>query len=99
MKITALELFQIPPRWLFLKLSTDSGIGGWGEPILEGHAEAVAAAGRAASEDLVGQDPTRIEEIWQGLYPGRFYRGGSGLMSAMAGIGQGFGDRKGEDYG
>src|SRR5256885_14915024 len=94
MQITALELFQVPPRWLFLKLSTDSGISGWGEPILEGHTEAVAAAGRAASEDLVGQDPTRIEGIWQVLYRGRFYRGGSVLMSAMAGIDQGLWDRE-----
>ena len=99
MQITALELFQVPPRWLFLKLSTDSGISGWGEPILEGHAEAVAAAVRAASEYLVGQDPTRIEEIWQVLYRGRFYRGGSVLMSAMAGIDQALWDVKGKHYG
>ena len=99
MQITALELFQVPPRWLFLKLSTDSGISGWGEPILEGHAEAVAAAVRAASEYLVGQDPTRIEEIWQVLYRGRLYRGGSVLMSAMAGIDQALWDVKGKHYG
>ena len=99
MKISALELFLVPPRWLFLKLSTDSGISGWGEPILEGHTEAVAAAVRAASEYLVGQDPTRIEEIWQVLYRGRFYRGGSVLMSAMAGIDQALWDVKGKHYG
>src|SRR5947209_20113387 len=99
MKITALELFLVPPRWLFLKLSTDSGISGWGEPILEGHAEAVAAAVRAASEYLIGQDPTRIEDIWQVLYRGRFYRGGPVLMSAMAGIDQALWEVKGKHYG
>src|SRR5437763_14400172 len=99
MQITALELFQVPPRWLFLKLSTDSGISGWGEPILEGHAEAVAAAVRAASEYPIGQDPTRIEDIWQVLYRGRFYRGGPVLMSAMAGIDQAPRDGKGKHYG
>jgi galactonate dehydratase len=38
-RVTALELFAVPPRWLFLKLSTDEGIAGWGEPIVEGRAE------------------------------------------------------------
>ena len=38
MKITSLELFAVPPRWLFLKVSTDEGISGWGEPIVEGRA-------------------------------------------------------------
>ena len=38
MKITALELFTVPPRWLFLKVSTDDGYAGWGEPIVEGQA-------------------------------------------------------------
>ncbi|MBV9227687.1 MAG: galactonate dehydratase [Chloroflexi bacterium] len=98
MKITALELFMVPPRWLFLKVSTDSNISGWGEPVLEGHAEAVAAAVREASEYLIGQDPMRIEDIWQLLYRARFYRGGSVLMSAIAGIDQALWDIKGKYY-
>ena len=44
MKITDLELFYLQPRWLFLKISTDEGICGWGEPIGEGRAHPVAAA-------------------------------------------------------
>ena len=44
MKITKLEVFKVPPRWLFLKISTDEGIDGWGEPILEGRAETVGRA-------------------------------------------------------
>ena len=44
MRVTALELFAVPPRWLFLKLSTDEGIAGWGEPIVEGRAATVRAA-------------------------------------------------------
>ncbi len=43
MQITALETFQVAPRWLFLKVSTDEGIAGWGEPIVEGKADTVAA--------------------------------------------------------
>ena len=42
MKITALKTFVVPPRWLFLKIETDEGISGWGEPVLEGHAQTLA---------------------------------------------------------
>ncbi len=98
MKITDLELFIVPPRWLFLKVSTDTGLSGWGEPIVEGHATTVAAAVQEIREYLIGQDPTRIEDIWQLLYRGRFYRGGPVLMSAMAGIDQALWDLKGKYY-
>lgn len=96
MKITGLELFLVPPRWLFLKISTDSGISGWGEPVVEGHAETVATAVREANDYLLGQDPLRIEDIWQTLYRARFYRGGPILMSAIAGIDQALWDIKGK---
>ena len=43
MKIRSIELFKVPPRWLFLKLTTESGLVGWGEPVVEGKAETVAA--------------------------------------------------------
>jgi galactonate dehydratase len=98
MKITTLELFQVPPRWLFLKLSTDEGLSGWGEPILEGHASTVAAAVQEIGDFLIGQDPRRIEDIWQQLYRGRFYRGGAVLLSAMAGVDQALWDLKGRYY-
>ncbi|PJF37006.1 MAG: galactonate dehydratase [Candidatus Thermofonsia Clade 1 bacterium] len=99
MKITQLELFTVPPRWLFLKISTDEGLVGWGEPIVEGHAQTVAAAVREAASYLIGRDPDQIEEIWQTLYRARFYRGGAVLMSAMAGIDQALWDIKGKRYG
>lgn len=98
MKITGFECFAVPPRWLFLKISTDSGICGWGEPIVEGHTQAVASAVKEASEYLLGKDPTRIEDIWQSLYRGRFYRGGPVLMSAIAGIDQALWDIKGRAH-
>jgi len=98
MKITQLEVFLVPPRWLFLKISTDSGISGWGEPVVEGHAATVATAVQEASECLIGQDPLRIEDIWQTLYRARFYRGGPILMSAIAGIDQALWDIKGKYY-
>ena len=43
MKITKLTTYIVPPRWLFLKIETDQGVSGWGEPVLEGHAETLAA--------------------------------------------------------
>ena len=99
MKITELELFVVPPRWLFLKISTDEGIAGWGEPIVEGRAETVAAAVREVEQFLLGRDPDPIEDIWQMLYRGGFYRGGPVLMSAIAGIDQALWDIKGKRYG
>ena len=88
MKITKLELFKVAPRWLFLKTSTDEGICGWGEPVIEGKAETVAAAVREFEELLIGRDPFAIEDTFQMLYRGGFYRGGPILSSAISGIEQ-----------
>ncbi|MDR1817310.1 MAG: bifunctional D-altronate/D-mannonate dehydratase, partial [Puniceicoccales bacterium] len=86
MKITQLELFKIPPRWLFLKVSTDEGLVGWGEPVVEGRADTVEAAVNELAPYVVGRDPTEIEDIWQVLYRAGFYRGGPVLNSAISGI-------------
>ena len=96
MKITQIELFTVPPRWLFLKISTDEGYVGWGEPIVEGHAATVRAAVDEMSDYLLGRDPRYIEDIWQTLYRGRFYRGGPVMMSAIAGVNQALWDIKGK---
>lgn len=96
MKITRMELFKVPPRWLFLKIETDEGVVGWGEPIVEGRAETVRAAVLELSHYLVGKDPMRIEDHFQVLYRGGFYRGGPILMSAIAGIEQALWDIKGK---
>ncbi|MDI4647062.1 galactonate dehydratase [Cohnella hashimotonis] len=96
MKITGMELFVVPPRWLFLKIDTDEGITGWGEPIVEGRARAVRAAVEELSGYLIGKDPLAIEDHWQAMYRGGFYRGGPVLMSAIAGIDQALWDIKGK---
>jgi galactonate dehydratase len=85
-KITGIETFLVAPRWLFLKVSTDEGISGWGEPVVEGRAETVRAAVHEMSELLIGQDPLRIEDHWQVLRRGGFYRGGPVLSSALSGF-------------
>jgi len=99
MKITALELFKVPPRWLFLKVSTDEGISGWGEPVVEGRAETVRAAVEELSGYLLGRDPFRIEDHFQVLHRGGFYRGGPVLTSAISGIEQALWDVKGKALG
>ncbi|TXK74849.1 galactonate dehydratase [Paenibacillus sp. N3.4] len=98
MKITKLELFKVPPRWLFLKVETDEGITGWGEPVVEGKADTVAAAVMEMSEHIIGKDPMRIEDMFQVLYRGGFYRGGPILTSAISGIEQALWDIKGKFY-
>jgi galactonate dehydratase len=99
MKIKTIELFKVAPRWLFLKITTNNGIEGWGEPIVEGKADTVAATVKDLSEYLLGKDPRQIEDIWYGLYIGGFYRGGPILMSAIAGIDQALWDIKGKALG
>ncbi len=98
MKITDFKLYQVPPRWLFLKIETDEGISGWGEPVVEGRAHTVAACVEELMEYLVGQDPRNIEDHFQVLYRGGFYRGGPILMSAISGIEQALWDIKGKFY-
>ncbi|HOA39576.1 MAG TPA: D-galactonate dehydratase, partial [Flavihumibacter sp.] len=99
MRIEKIELFKLPPRWLFLKMTTDNGIVGWGEPVVEGRADTVAAAVNELTGYLVGKDPRHIEDIWYSLYIGGFYRGGPILMSAIAGIDQALWDIKGKALG
>ncbi|MBI4556662.1 MAG: galactonate dehydratase [Candidatus Hydrogenedentes bacterium] len=86
MKITKVEAFPVPPRWVFCKVETDQGITGWGEPSLEGHAATQVAAVAELARVLVGEDPLRIEHLWQGMYRWGFYRGGPVLMSALSGV-------------
>jgi len=64
MKIKSFELFRVPPRWLFLKIETDEGIAGWGEPVIEGRAATVETAVKESMENLLGKDPMNIEDHW-----------------------------------
>lgn len=96
MKITKLTTYRLPPRWMFLKIETDEGVVGWGEPVIEGRARTVEAAVHELGEYLIGQDPARINDLWQVMYRAGFYRGGPILMSAIAGIDQALWDIKGK---
>jgi galactonate dehydratase len=96
-EIVDYELFRVPPRWLFLRVETDTGLVGWGEPVVEGRARTVGTAVEELFETyLLGEDPRRIEDHWQTMYRGGFYRGGPVLMSAIAGVDQALWDIKGK---
>lgn len=98
MKINHLVTYLVPPRWLFVKIETDEGTAGWGEPIVEGRAATVETAVHELSDYLIGKNPLRIEDLWNEMYRSGFYRGGPVLMSAIAGIDQALWDIKGKYY-
>jgi galactonate dehydratase len=99
LKVTKLETFLIKPRWLFLKVHTNAGIVGLGEPILEGRARTCAAAVAEIAPHLIGKDPRAVVHHWQTIYRYAFYRGGPILTSALSGIDQALWDIKGKALG
>lgn len=97
--ITKMETFKVKPRFLFLKVHTNQGIIGLGEPITEGRADTCAEAVREIAPYLVGKDPRRVIHHWQAIYRHTFYRGGPILTSALSGIEQALWDIKGKALG
>lgn len=97
--IDRLETFLVAPRWLFVRIETDDGVVGWGEGSLEGHADAVRTVIDTFAEYLIGRDAARIEDHWQVLTKGGFYRGGAVLASAVSGIDQALWDIAGKTLG
>src|SRR5205814_914517 len=99
LKITKLETFLVKPRWLFLKVHTNAGIVGLGEPITEGRALTCAEAVKEIEPYLVGNDSRRVVHHWQAIYKHAFYRGGPILTSALSGIDMALWDIKGKALG
>src|SRR5262249_41179228 len=99
LRVTKLETLMVKPRWLFLKVHTDAGIVGLGEPIVEGRAETVATAVKEIEPYLKGKDPRRGAHHWQAVYRHAFYRGGPVLTSARSGIDMALWDIKGKALG
>ncbi|MFC7524422.1 galactonate dehydratase [Parapedobacter sp. GCM10030251] len=91
MKITAIETHVCHARmrnWIFVKILTDQpGLWGWGEATLEWHTESVVGAVKDISQLLVGEDPRRIEYLWQMMYRQHFWHG-NGIVrgTAISGI-------------
>ena len=99
LEISSLELFKVPPRWLFLKMETKDGLVGWGEPVVEGRADTVLTAVKELEPYVIGRSANDIEDLFQVLYRGGFYRGGPILTSALSGIEQALWDIKGKHLG
>jgi galactonate dehydratase len=99
MKISRLETFHVRPRWLILRVHTDTGLSGLGEATLEGASLTVETMLREMARWLIGQDPRRIEHIWQHLYRGGFYRGGPVHCSALSGVDMALWDLLGKSLG
>jgi galactonate dehydratase len=95
-KITRLETFLVKPRWIFLKIHTDAGVVGLGEPLLEGRALTIQTAIQEIEPYLLGKDPRQVVHHWQAIYRHAFYRGGPILTSALSGIDQALWDIKGK---
>src|SRR6266516_2481628 len=99
LKITRVETFLVKPRWLFLKIHTNAGITGLGEPVVEGRARTVATAIEEPAPYLEGKDPRPFAHHWQAMYRHAFYRGGPVLTSAISGVDQALWDIKGKAMG
>ena len=103
MKITKIDTLVVNARmrnWVLVKVETDQpGLYGWGEATLEWKTRAVVGAIEDLSVLLIGQDPRRIEHLWQIMHRQYFWRGGIINMSAMSGIDQALWDIKGKDLG
>lgn len=98
-QIARVEAFPVAPRWVFVRIETADGLVGWGEASLEGYADVVSAAVEQFAEYLVGRDASLIEDHWQVLTKGQFYRGGPVLASAVAGVDQALWDLLGKRLG
>lgn len=91
MKITSIETHVCHARmrnWVFVKVVTDQpGLFGWGEATLEWHTRSVVGAVEDLAELIVGEDPTRIEHLWQMMYRQHFWHGhGIVRSTAISGI-------------
>src|SRR5581483_5376117 len=86
--VSAEVLVSSPGRnFVTLKVTTADGVVGWGDATLNGRELAVASYLRDhVCPLLVGRDPHRIEDIWQYLYKGAYWRRGPVTMSAIAAV-------------
>src|SRR6202012_2730856 len=99
MKITAARLIVCSPdrNFVTLKIETDEGIYGLGDGTLNGRELAVAAyLEEHVIPCLIGRDPAQIEDIWQFLYRGAYWRRGPVTMSAIAAVDMALWDIKGK---
>ena len=105
MKITDLKTFVVESssrnyrNYVFVKVSTDQHIYGWGEATIEGKERTVVQAIADLADYLVGKDPFRIEEHWYRMYRHAFWTGGALLNTAISGVEQALWDIKSKALG
>jgi galactonate dehydratase len=103
MKITKISTTVVNARmrnWIFVKVETDQpGLYGWGEATLEWKTKGVVGAIEDLSRLLIGQDPRRVEHLWQIMHRQYFWRGGITNYTAISGIDQALWDIKGKGLG
>ncbi|WHZ32878.1 galactonate dehydratase [Desemzia incerta] len=97
MKITDIKVYKIKPRWIFIKISTDEGIDGWGEMISGTKTETVVAGAYEMGRRIIGRNPFEIERIWQELHRS-FFRGGPINSTIVSGIEMALWDIKGKFF-
>ena len=97
-KVSKIETFVLKNSWVFVKISTDAGIVGWGE-MLKDDAKACAAGALEVAHYLVGQDPRKVAFHWQAIHRGAFYRGGPIKTAISSGIDMALWDITGKCYG
>ncbi|WP_300381689.1 galactonate dehydratase [Clostridium sp.] len=85
MKITGVKVYTVKPRWIFIKISTDEGIDGWGEMISGTKTDTVVAGAYEMGKRIIGRNPFEIERIWQELHRS-FFRGGPINGTIISGI-------------
>lgn len=87
-------------NWVFVKVETDQpGLHGWGEATLEWKTRSVVGAIEDVSRFAIGEDPRRIEHLFQVMYRQYFWKPGIEGLSAISGIEQALWDIKAKDLG
>lgn len=89
MKIAKIETFKgwvDWSNWLFVKVSTDDGLVGWGEASLHGAIESVEKAIHEFAPHLIDRDPAGPQRHWHRLYNAWRWRGGAVFMTALAAL-------------
>lgn len=97
MKITSVKIYEVKPRWIFCKVSTDEGIAGWGEMISGTKTRTVVEGTKELADRIVGRDPFEIERLWQELHRS-FFRGGPINGTIVSGLEMALWDIKGKAF-
>ncbi|EGO8846822.1 TPA: galactonate dehydratase [Enterococcus faecalis] len=98
MKISKITMYKVKPRWIFVKITTDEGIEGWGEMISGTKTETVVAGAYEIGNRLIGRNPFEIERLFQEMHRS-FFRGGPINGTIVSGLEMALWDIKGKALG